>query len=221
MIASDSNNPDFQGAFNADARLSVQFYSKPVQNEFESEKQQRPIFTPFDFVKIMTPGDKLNIIDTFVREDHKARFPLQWQAYKNRGDANTHMIGTPINEWPRITPSQALELNGLKFFTVEAIASASDAQLQGIGMIAGTSAYTFRDDARRFLSVAEAASKLTEADKKVAEAEAKIAAMQEEFAAKQAAQEARMDALLAAVEAKAPVAEETEKRGPGRPAKGQ
>jgi hypothetical protein len=218
MIASDSNNPDFVGAFNADSRLAVQFYSKPMQNEFESEKQQRPIFETCDFVKIITPGDKLNIIDTFAREDHKTRFPLQWQAYKNRGDTNTHMIGTPITEWSRITPAQALELNGLKFFTVEAIAGASDAQLQGIGMIAGTSAYTFRDDARRFLSVAEAASKLTEADKKVADAEARIAAMQAEFQAKQAAQEARMDALLAAMEAKSQP-DETEKRGPGRPAK--
>lgn len=222
LLASDAQNPNFMGAHNPDSRLAVQFYSRLVQNDFETHKQQRPIHESMDFVKIMTPGDKLNIIDTYAREDHKNRFPIQWQAYKNRGDANTHIIGTPITDWPRISASQAEELRGLKFYTVEAIAQASDAQLQGIGMIAGMSAYTFRDDAKRFLSVAEAASKLTEADKRVAESEAKIKAMHEDFAAQQAANNARIDALLAALEAKAAATESTTvevdtKRGPGRP----
>lgn len=227
LLASDDSNPNFLGAHNPDSRLSVQFYSKPVQNEFESEKEQRPIFASADFVRIITPGDKLNIIETFAREDHKKRFPMQWQAYKNRGDENTHLLGTPVTQWARITPAQALELNGLKFFTVEAIASASDAQLQGIGMIAGMSAYNFRDEAKRFLNVAEAASKLTEADKKLADAEAKIAAMQQEFTDKMAAQaneqNARMEALLAAMEANAKAAlqpQESPKNGPDRPPKG-
>lgn len=205
LLASDSLNNQFTGAFNPDSRLAVQFYSKLVKNDFESEKQQRSIHASVDFIRIMTPGDKLNIIDTFARPEHQARFPMQWHAYKNRSDANTHIMGTPIAEWTRISPSQAEELRGLKFYTVESIAGASDAQLQGIGMIAGVSAYTFRDDAKRFLSVAEAASKLSEADKRVADADAKIEAMQAEFAAKQAAQEARMDALLAALESQTKV----------------
>ena len=91
-------------------------------------------------------------------------------------------MGTPITEWARITPSQADELRGLKFPTVESIAGASDAQLQTIGMIAGQSAFTFRDDAKRFLLVAEAAAKLTEADKKQAEADAKLNAANAEIA---------------------------------------
>lgn len=217
MIASDTNNPDFVGAYHGDSRLAVQFYSKPMANEFETEKQQRPIFFSCDFVKIMIPGDKLSIVDTFVREEHKQRFPKQWQAYKNRSDENTHMMGTPLTEWQRIGRSQAEELRGLKFYTVEAIAGASDAQLQGIGMVAGISAFTLRDEAKRFLSVAEAASKLTEADKKLADAEAKIAAMQQEFSDKMAAQaneqNARMEALLTAMEAQtkaAPVVETPE-----------
>ena len=213
LLASDSANQQFMGAHNPDSRLAVQFYSRLVKNDFESEKQQRSIHASVDFVRIMTPGDKLNIVDTFAREDHKTRFPIQWHAYKNRNDANTHIIGTPINEWSRISPSQAEELRGLKFYTVESVAGASDAQLQGIGMIAGVSAYTFRDDAKRFLSVAEAASKLSEADKRVADADAKIAAMQADFNAKQLANDARMDALLAALEAKVVTEEDKPKRG--------
>ena len=221
MLASDANNPDFMGAHNPDRRLSVQFYSKPIKNEFQSEQQQRPIFDAADMIKIITPGNTLSIIDTFVRPEHKERFPGQWAAYKNRSDEHTHEMGTPITEWPRISATQAEELRGLKFYTVEAIAGAADAQLQGIGMIAGVSAYTFRDDAKRFLMVADAASKLSEADKRVKDADDKIAKMQADFAEQTAAQNARIDAMLKAMEAKpdapAPATQDDAKRGPGRP----
>lgn len=183
MVASDANNPDFLGAHNPDARLAVQFYSRPLLQEFKSEQAQRPIYESVDFVKIFTPGDmgKLNIIDTIARQEHKDRFPIQWAAYQNRPGSDTRYIGTPITEWPRISASQAEELKAIKFFTVESIANASDAQLQGIGMIAGQSAFTFRDDAKRFLLVADAAAKLTEAEQKQKEADEKLAAANAEI----------------------------------------
>ncbi len=219
MIATDVNNPDFAGAYHPDARLSVQFYSVLVRNEFESEKQQRSICAPVDYVRIMVPGDKLSVIETPVRPEHKNRFARQWAAYQNRKDGDTHLMGTPITDWPRITPVQAEELRSLKFFTVEAVANASDAQLQGIGMIAGVSAYSFRDEAKRFLSVADAAAKLSEADKRVQEANDRIAQMERDTNAKLADMMARMDALLALKEAESKQDESTveAKRGPGRP----
>lgn len=193
MIESDASNPN--------GGLQVQFYSRLVENEFQSKTQQRSIFEPFDFIKIWTPGNVLNIIDTFVREEHKQRFPRQWMAYQNRGDKDAAMTGTPITEWTRVSREQAEELRGLKFFTVEAVAHASDAQLQGIGMIAGTSAFAFRDDAKRFLSVAEAAAKLSEADERVAAANTEMERIRKEAEERIAKMEARMDALLAMAEA--------------------
>lgn len=174
MIASDLNNPEFVGAKDPDRALHVVFYSKPVKNEFESARHARPIFDTVDFVRITTPGNVLNIVDTPARPDHQERFPRQWQAYKNRVGADVVASGTPITEWPRITPGQAEELKALKFYTVESIASAGDAQLQGIGMVAGQSVFAFRDDARRFLAIAAADAKNSEADKKLAEAQAQI-----------------------------------------------
>jgi hypothetical protein len=189
MIASDLNNPEFAGAINnPDARLWVQFYRKPVENAFKSEQEQRPVFDEVDFVKIMVPGDKLSIIDTFVRDEHKRRFPMQWAAYQNRTGDQMKISGTPISEWPRISAAQAEELRALKFYTVESIASASDAQLQHIGMIAGQSAFTFRDDAKRFLSLADAAAKQREADEK-------LKAVNEEFAKKEADLKAQMEEM--------------------------
>lgn len=199
-VASDAANPDFFGAHNPDARLSVQFYSRPLLMEFKSEKEQRPIYENCDFIKIFTPGEigKLNIIDTIARQEHKDRFPMQWAAYKNRPDSDTRFIGTPITEWSRISQSQAEELKAIKFFTVESVANASDAQLQGIGMIAGQSAFTFRDDAKRFLMVADAASKLKEADDKLAAADAKALAAQEQHAKDMKEMKEQMQQLLAA-----------------------
>ena len=181
FLASDARNPEFMGAHDPDARLAVQFYERPVQNEYQTAAQQRPIFENVVFVKIITPGDKLNIIDTIARQDHKDRFPRQWAAFQQRKDATSQFVGTPISEWPRVSAAQAEELKALKFYTVESVANASDAQLQGIGMIAGTSAFTFRDEAKRFLMVADAAAKLSEADRAKKEADEKLAAANEEI----------------------------------------
>lgn len=205
MIASDLNNPQFAGAIaNPDSRLHVVFYSKPVENAFRSKQEQRPIFDQVDFVRITIPGDKLNIIDTFVREDHKQRFPMQWANYQNRKSENGEgaISGTPITQWPRITIAMAEELKALKFYTVESIASASDAQLQGIGMIAGQSIFSFRDDAKRFLMTAEAAAKLKEADEKLKEAERKEADMRAQMETMQAQMAQLLDAATAQAKGK-------------------
>jgi hypothetical protein len=170
---------------NPDSHLGVVFYSRLVPNAYESEKQQRSISYSADYIKITVPGNKHLEIDTPVREQHKQRFPFHWAAYQNRVDAGQAITGTPIAEWSRITPAQAEELRGLKFYTVEAIAGASDAQLQSIGMIAGQNSFTFRDDAKRFLSVADAAAKLKEADAKQAEADAKLAEANAQIKAQQ------------------------------------
>lgn len=215
-LSTDEQNPN--------AGLAVQFYKRPEQNNFESEKQQRPIFEQKDFVKIWSPGNTLNIVDTPVNESHKRRFPMQWQAYSNRmaegGDLDTREVGTPVSTWPRITRDQAEELRGLKFFTVEAIAHASDAQLQSIGMVAGMSAFSFRDEARKFLSVAQAAATVAEADRLRAEAERKLAEANEaSMKANAEASErlAKLEAKLQAMADKADTTEQDNKRGPGRP----
>jgi hypothetical protein len=124
-------------------------------------------------VKIFVPGDPTTVVDTFVREDHKVRFPLHWAHYQNKHGGDPKEIGTPLSHWPRLQPSQVEELRALKFYTVEAVAGASDAQLQRIGMVAGMSPYAFRDAAVRFLALAKD-------DSKAAEVEARAKALEEE-----------------------------------------
>jgi hypothetical protein len=203
MLASDLNNPEFAGPINPDSRLAVIFYSKPVVNEFESEKQGRPIFRDVDFVRIMVPGDSTLTVDTFAREDHKKRFPLQWAHYQNKHGGDSREMGTPLTEWQRITRSQAEELRALKFFTVESIATASDAQLQKIGMIAGMSPYSFRDHAVRDLKASQGSAVAKESEDRAKAAEERIVAIEaerqkerDETAQKLADMQAQIQALL-------------------------
>jgi hypothetical protein len=189
---------DTQGA---DSRLQVRFYKKSVQQEQESIDAGRPIYKDFDFVQICVAGDTLTEIDTYALANHKQRFPIQWANYMNRQGANDEeVVGTPLSEWPLVSKSQAEELRGIKFQTVESIAHASDQQLQRMGMIAGMSPYSFRDKAKAFLNLAttaaetdkreheinalkqELAKKELETAKIKAETDAKLALMQEQMA---------------------------------------
>jgi len=196
----------------ADSRLQVRFYKKPIQQEQESIDAGRPIYKEFDFVHICVAGDTLTEIDTYALQQHKQRFPIQWANYMNRVGANDEeVVGTPVAEWPLVSKSQAEELRAIKFFTVEAIASASDLQLQRMGMAAGMSPFAFRDKAKAFLNLA---TNSAETDKR----ESEINALKEELAkkdletakikaetdAKLAQMQDQMTAILAAVGEKKP-----------------
>ncbi len=168
---------------NADAHLFVEFY------EYESEPYKGRAF-----VRIMTPGDKTNVIETFANDDHKMRFPRQWLAFQMKGSDETAMlIGVPLSRWRKENPGdlsevQQAELQILKFQTVEQVATATDAQLQRIGM----GAAGLRERARAYLT-----------GKNNAEAQSKISAQQAEIDELKK----QMQALLG------------ERRGPGRPKK--
>lgn len=150
MLDSDIQNPD--------ARLAIRFYQKEVQNTFRSEEEGRPIYDMKDFIRIEIPGDRNTIIETFVNDDHKRRFPMQWAQFLNEkaeGKLSAEVQGTLLKDWPILTSAQAQELKHYKFYTVEQIAGASDDQISKIGMLAGMSPLSFRDKAKAFLANAK------------------------------------------------------------------
>jgi len=124
---------------NGDQHLHVEFYTYD-----KDPYKDRP------FVRIIVPGDKTNVVDQPVRDDHKARFPRQWLHFQMQGEPQA--IGTPLQEWCKdqpveFTDYQMAELQILKFQTVEQVATASDGQLQRVGM----GATGLRDKARAYL----------------------------------------------------------------------
>lgn len=171
---------------NADSQLHVEFYNRDV------ETPNGKLTTPF--VRIMVPGDKTNIIDQPARDHHKARFPRQWLHFQMQG-TDASVIGVPLSEWMKerpqdVTDMQVAELQILKFQTVEQVATASDTQLQRIGM----GAAGLRNLARTYLQNRNALA----AGSELAETKRQLAQMQEQMAALMASQA---------------------KRGPGRPPK--
>ena len=188
----------------ADSRLAVKFYKRSMKQEDESIAAGRPIFKEFDFIQINVPGDTLNEINTYAMEEHKARFPRQWAHYQNQVGSQEQIIGTPIEEWTIISRSQADELKGIKFHTVEAVANASDQHLQRIGMIAGMNPYTFRDKAKAFLNLADQVGETNQREEELAKLRQENAAIKAEADAKLAKQQEQIDALMAMVSEKKP-----------------
>lgn len=197
---------------NADSRLQVRFYKRAIKQEQESLDAGRPIYKEFDFVHICVAGDSLTEIDTYALNAHKVRFPIHWAQYQNRvGADDQEVVGTPVSEWPIVSKSQAEELRALKFHTVEAIAGASDQQLQRMGMAAGMSPYAFRDKAKAFLNLATNAAETDKRETEInalkeelAKKEQETAKMKAETDAKLAQMQEQMAAILAAVGEKKP-----------------
>ena len=188
----------------ADSRLAVTFYKRSMEQKDDSIAAGRPIFKEFDFVRICVPGDNLTEIDTYANDGHKARFPRQWAHYQNQTAGHEQIIGTPIEEWTIISRSQADELKGIKFATVESVANASDQQLQRIGMIAGMSPYAFRDKAKSFLNLAEKVGDVNQREAEMEKLRQENEALKAESDAKLAKQQAQIDALMAMMAEKKP-----------------
>lgn len=157
MLASDLANPEFSNPSDPDARLHVTFFVKPFKNDWKSAQEGRPIFEEVTMIRIVTPGDSTNIIETPAREDHKQRFPKHW-AYFERTHGQNLQTGTPLAQWPILGPAQVEMLKAMRFMTVEQIASASDDQIQKVGMGGGMAPFALRDKAKRFLMVAHDSS---------------------------------------------------------------
>lgn len=210
-LDSDDANTQYMDARNPDRTLNVSFYTKAVQNNFQSEIQKRPIFDDVIMVRIICPGDDKNIIDTVARDDHKERFPQQWMRFKNKQSPEDQMMAgkTPLSMWAFLKPSQVEELRALKFYAVDDIANASDSQIDSVGMIGGMSPMAFRDRARMFLRAAAGEAGDTTQAVKMKELENQNATL----VAQMEAMNQRLAALAAASAAVDVASEDAPRRG--------
>ena len=173
MYQTDVNNPD--------SRLNVKFYQRAIQNDFKTALEGRPIMEMRDFIIIEVPGDNLTVIDTYAVDEHKQRFPVQWARFQNE-KTDGDIEGTLLHDWPVLNAASAAELKHFRFYTVEQIAQASDAQLSTLGMSAGMSPLALRDKAKAYLGsakdtalVQQQADELSKRDEIIARMEAQIA----------------------------------------------
>lgn len=115
-----------------DDKLIVGFYRKSVLNVAKSKEQGRRICEDHDFVKIMHPGESLNILDRAVIESDKHRWPRQWAQY-NQGKQQIP-DGIPITLLYPANPSISDMLLGYNIHTVEQLANLSGTAIQTVGM---------------------------------------------------------------------------------------
>lgn len=160
MLASDLNNPEFVGAINPDDALYVKFemYTpedanksiaagrKVMATRFEKQmKEGKEVWVDtgdllrVPYVTIMKPGDSTSIMHLEVREDHKRRWPRHWLAFQiEEGlvEDGSQLPGWKIEEWDQFKDDKESirNLKHMRFYTVEQIASASDAQVQRMGL---------------------------------------------------------------------------------------
>jgi hypothetical protein len=175
----------------ADKRLLVVFYRKPVQLYNRSEIEGRPIFEDRDFIKILSPGSR----DTFEHPAtpyYQARFPRQWDAYKR--NISQDVEGTLLSQVNWLAPSQVAELNALNLRTVEQLAAMPDAVAHRL-----MNAHALRQQASAYLSKSSAAEKQQQIDTLTSE----LQTLREQFAALVAAQQPREPALPPPPQAKA------------------
>jgi hypothetical protein len=159
---------------NADAQLHVEFYER------EDGPNKGNVYC-----RIQSPGDKTNVIDQPLREEHKARFSRQWLYFQmQQSEGAAAQIGTPLSQWQKECPDdvnkdQIAELSIMKFLTVEQLALASDAQMQRVGM----GGIGLREKARLYLNrknKIESNAELEDTKRQLAELQAQMAALMED-----------------------------------------
>lgn len=122
----------------SDDGLYVEFFVEAVQNAFKSKEAGHAKFDDVPHISILFPGDKTKKIVRPVKMEDDVdgpsdltRFPRQWAKFK----ANEEQVadGLPIQQWPPLSKSQALELKAMNIHTVEQLAVLPDASLTWLG----------------------------------------------------------------------------------------
>ncbi len=130
-------------------RSKPRFHMRAVEMPFKSREAGRPIFEDREFVEIIIPGMNKSTVIEPVNEQHVARWPEAYAAWK-RGQ-ELPQSGTPLEEWPVLTTATVANLKALNMRTVEDLAGAPDTVLQNIGQ----GAFDFRRRALAFLEQAK------------------------------------------------------------------
>jgi hypothetical protein len=134
-----------RGMFQGDDKLHVRFFTMARIDVPASTEANRPIYKDVPYVEIMMPGDKNNIVVEPVWDQHKQRFPTQWDQFK-RGEEQ-QAVGTPLKVAPFLTPAHIAELSLMRIVTIEQLANLADNALNFMG------AQEFKQAAKRYLDL--------------------------------------------------------------------
>ena len=143
---------DFRDPAAPKAPAIPRFKTEAVHLPFRSKEAGRPIYEDREFVEILIPGDRRSMAVEPVSDEHKARWPKEYEAF--RAGKEAPLEGTPLADWPNssLTRARVEELAHFNIRTVEHLAQVNDTQLGNLGM----GARALREAARKFLEVSRA-----------------------------------------------------------------
>ncbi len=153
--------------------VAVGFCLIPSEDKIKSAAAGHPVFREREYVKIVVPGDKQSEYFQPSRDVDRKRYPLAYQAFKNR-ESKPVDEGMPIEQWPQVTRSLAMTLKAAGIHSVEALASVHDGNIGKLG----NNGSELRAKATAFLATAKdsaVATKLAADNKKLMD---QITAMQ-------------------------------------------
>jgi hypothetical protein len=176
-LAENANNLAF-----GDDRLGVMFYNRVVEDKERTLAEGRRCFKDQEFVKIVVPGDRHNVVDRKVQQtgilptDDRLRFAAQYQKFK-AGTSQAMHEGTPITLWPVVSQSLAEELKYINIFTVEQLADLADTY---VGKI--PNGHSLKEKAKQFILVQKDASVLNKVQMELAQRDNQIETLTKQMA---------------------------------------
>lgn len=127
------------------------------------EVDGRKTYKMVERVQVYMPGNGLNSPVFNVTDEHKERWPKEYEAFKM--GAELALNGTPLEEWAILNKAMVLELKSMHILTIEDVANLSDLAVQRIGR----GGYSLRERAQAFLDQdkeQELVTRLTAQDEK-------------------------------------------------------
>jgi hypothetical protein len=106
------------------------FHKGTRLHEIKSRELGTPFYEQIDFLKVIHPGEPLNVYDQPVREQDKWRFRPQWERYE--AGTTQNVGGTPLSVLFPWSPEIVQTLAGMHITTVQQLADLSDTGKQNL-----------------------------------------------------------------------------------------
>ena len=165
-FAAEQGNARYAG----DAKLFVVFFLHPREDKAKTAESGRPMFLDEEYVRIMVPGDKDNVVIRPARDLDKQRFAKQYAAFQ-QGEGEIQE-GTPLKAWPMMSRGQVEEMKFFGVYTVEQLADLADVHV-GKFMALGK----LKQQAQAYIQAAKDTAPLTQLNAAVEQKDAEIASL--------------------------------------------
>ena len=165
--------------------LILRFFQQAVPNALKSQEAGREICDQVDFVSIIVPGSRDEVIEK-VGEAQKKRFAPQYEHWRKTQEQPPE--GQPLDRVPWLNVAQIRELQYLNIKTLEQLAGLSDTAIQHIGM----GGRDLRARAQAYIEAGKGTAELSRYMVRISELERENASLRDDIKAVNA----RYEALL-------------------------